>query len=202
MMLPGFNIPGMAGLGARKAPNPKDRYATFNRRMLAATIDSVLIMILVAPLMDDIFTALYGPVQIDVLALWREASMKGDPLFFQQRLIESGFLMRWLANCVWQTVILAAATALFWHRWSATPGKMMLGIKIVDAETEANITGRQIWLRLLGYVLSFAVLLIGFLWIGIDRRCQAWHDKIAGTVVIRIPKPGSPVAGRSGSPAP
>jgi uncharacterized RDD family membrane protein YckC len=32
------------------------------------------------------------------------------------------------------------------------------------------------------------VLFVGFLWIIWDAEKQAWHDKIAGTVVVRLPK--------------
>jgi uncharacterized RDD family membrane protein YckC len=31
-----------------------------------------------------------------------------------------------------------------------------------------------------------AVAGLGFLWIGFDHGKQAWHDKIAGTVVVRV----------------
>jgi uncharacterized RDD family membrane protein YckC len=32
------------------------------------------------------------------------------------------------------------------------------------------------------------VFFLGFLWIIFDREKQGWHDKIAGTVVIKLPK--------------
>jgi uncharacterized RDD family membrane protein YckC len=33
-----------------------------------------------------------------------------------------------------------------------------------------------------------AVAGLGFIWIVFDDAKQAWHDKIAGTVVVRVPK--------------
>jgi uncharacterized RDD family membrane protein YckC len=39
-------------------------------------------------------------------------------------------------------------------------------------------------LRLAGYVISFATLFLGFLWIVVDNHRQGLHDKIAGTYVI------------------
>jgi uncharacterized RDD family membrane protein YckC len=36
-------------------------------------------------------------------------------------------------------------------------------------------------------VLSVAALGIGFLWILRDPQQQAWHDKIAGTIVVKVP---------------
>jgi uncharacterized RDD family membrane protein YckC len=46
--------------------------------------------------------------------------------------------------------------------------------------------------RGLGGVLSVASLGIGFLWILRDPQHQAWHDKIAGTIVVKVPK-GTPL---------
>ena len=40
-------------------------------------------------------------------------------------------------------------------------------------------------LRYIGYIISGLVLLIGFIWIAFDARRQGWHDKIAGTYVVR-----------------
>ncbi len=39
--------------------------------------------------------------------------------------------------------------------------------------------------RYLGYFASTIPLCLGFLWIAFDKRKQGWHDKLAGTVVIR-----------------
>jgi uncharacterized RDD family membrane protein YckC len=36
-----------------------------------------------------------------------------------------------------------------------------------------------------GLIISFAILLLGVIWVAFDRRKQGWHDKIAGTVVVR-----------------
>jgi uncharacterized RDD family membrane protein YckC len=33
-----------------------------------------------------------------------------------------------------------------------------------------------------------AVIGLGFFWIAFDAGKQAWHDKIAGTVVVRVRK--------------
>lgn len=40
-------------------------------------------------------------------------------------------------------------------------------------------------LRYVGLIISFAVLFLGVIWVGFDRRKQGWHDKIAATVVVR-----------------
>ena len=78
----------------------------------------------------------------------------------------------------------AAAVVAFWRFRGATPGKLAVGVRIVDARTGGTPSIARLVLRLLCYVLSAAPLYLGFLWIAVDRRRQGWHDKIAGTLVI------------------
>ena len=42
--------------------------------------------------------------------------------------------------------------------------------------------------RALACFLSLIVIGLGFLWIAFDPEKRGWHDKIAGTVVVRLPK--------------
>ena len=73
----------------------------------------------------------------------------------------------------------------FWRYCGATPGKLAVGVKIVDARTGgAPSTGRLV-IRLACYLLSALPLYLGFLWVAFDRRKQGWHDKIAGTIVVQ-----------------
>jgi uncharacterized RDD family membrane protein YckC len=41
--------------------------------------------------------------------------------------------------------------------------------------------------RGLSGIFSFAVLGLGYLWILKDPERQAWHDRIAGTLVVKVP---------------
>jgi uncharacterized RDD family membrane protein YckC len=77
------------------------------------------------------------------------------------------------------------AGVVFGRRTGATPGKLAVGVRIVDARTGGTPPTGRLVLRLLCYVLSAAPLYLGFLWIVFDRRKQGWHDKIAGTLVIQ-----------------
>lgn len=73
----------------------------------------------------------------------------------------------------------------FWLAKQATPGKLAVGARIVDARTGGRPSAGQFGLRYVGYFLSALPLFLGFLWVAFDRRKQGWHDKIAGTVVVR-----------------
>jgi uncharacterized RDD family membrane protein YckC len=49
------------------------------------------------------------------------------------------------------------------------------------------------FLRWAAYHLS-SILLLGFLWVAVDRRKQGWHDKIAGTVVVSVRRESAQMA--------
>jgi uncharacterized RDD family membrane protein YckC len=68
------------------------------------------------------------------------------------------------------------------------PGKILDGIKIVDAGTGDKMSVGQAIARYFAYLISTIPFGLGFIWIGIDKKKQGWHDKLAGPVVIKIRK--------------
>ena len=89
-----------------------------------------------------------------------------------------------LHGFVWEALLPALAVLLFWRRYGATPGKMAVSARIVDARTGGAPGTFSLVKRYAGYLVSSLPLFLGFAWIAIDRRKQGWHDKIAGTLVI------------------
>jgi uncharacterized RDD family membrane protein YckC len=84
-------------------------------------------------------------------------------------------------------VVWAAYHVGMWAWKGTTVGGIVLNIKIVRAD------GRPIdfavaLIRCLASFFSAFALFLGFFWAGWDRERQAWHDKIAGTVVVRVPR--------------
>jgi uncharacterized RDD family membrane protein YckC len=108
------------------------------------------------------------------------------------------------------TLFSALLVILFWGWKQGTPGKLLLRLRIVDADSGGEPSLRQWCLRYLGYVLSTVPLLLGFFWVLWDPRRQAWHDKLAGTVVVHAPRRDPPTTtaptsvgnAGAGSPAP
>ena len=84
-------------------------------------------------------------------------------------------------------LIVGAVVVAFWRYCGATPGKLAVGVKVVDARTGRPPSTHRLVLRFLAYLVSALPLYLGFLWIALDRRKQGWHDKIAGTVVVQDP---------------
>jgi uncharacterized RDD family membrane protein YckC len=66
-----------------------------------------------------------------------------------------------------------------------SPGKRMLGIRVVDAQGNALGFWRMALRELPGKYLSALFLGLGFLWVVWDRRKRGWHDYVAGTCVVR-----------------
>ena len=89
--------------------------------------------------------------------------------------------------------------AIFWVWRGQTPGKMVMEIKVVRPDG-SNVTPLIALLRYLGYIVSAALLSIGFIWIAFDKQKQGFHDKIAGTFVVIVPQPK--IAVKSPSPTP
>lgn len=133
-------------------------YAGFWIRVGASIIDTLMLMVVVMPVLLMIYGKAY---------------------------LESEQMYHGVWDLLLSYVFPAIVVILFWIYKSATPGKMMLGLKIVDAETgEAVPTGRLIG-RYFGYFVASIPLLIGIIWVGFDKKKQGWHDKLAGTVVVK-----------------
>jgi uncharacterized RDD family membrane protein YckC len=141
-------------------------YVGFWLRVGAAMIDTILMLVIVAP----VLTWIYGP------GYW-----------VSERLIEgpADVLLNW--------VLPAIAVILFWNYRQATPGKMAIGARIVDAKTGGKPSTGQLIGRYLAYFVSIIPLLLGIIWVGIDQRKQGWHDMLAGTVVVRAKSGGKTV---------
>ena len=85
--------------------------------------------------------------------------------------------------------VLLVALAYFAGMWTwkgTTIGGIVLKLQVVRYDG-GPLTFPVALVRGLAAAFSAFVLLLGFFWIGWDRDKQGWHDKIAGTVVVRLP---------------
>ena len=83
--------------------------------------------------------------------------------------------------------LLAIYAAILWQQKGTTVGGSVFGLKVVRTDGRPLDWTTSI-VRALGCLLSLAIAGLGFLWIAIDSDSQAWHDRIAGTAVVRVPK--------------
>lgn len=135
----------------------EQEYVGFWARTGASIIDSILLVMVIWPLLIGI----YGWKYLDKTEL-----ILGPADFF----------ISWLLPVV--------LVICFWVYKQATPGKMLVSAKIVDAKTGGVPSTGQLVGRYFAYLVSYLSLGLGFLWVAFDKRKQGWHDKLAGTVVV------------------
>lgn len=139
---------------------PPERYGGFWRRLLASIIDTILFAIVEAPFL----LLAYGP----------------DYYRFDSDRVVEGWI-----DAIVSFVMPFVLTILFWRWKRATPGKMLLGMEIVDGDTGETPSLLQCVLRYVGYVFAALPCGLGFLFIAFDERKRGWHDRFANTVVKR-----------------
>ena len=147
------------------------QYVGFWARVLAMIIDSIwisiiLVLVVVAIFGGDFMEAAMSPPQDPGQMAAANAPNAG-------------------ASLLVQLLLPALLVVAFWVYKSATPGKMVISAEIVDAKTLGKPSTGQLIVRYIGYYLSSLIFCLGFLWVAFDKRKQGWHDKIAGTVVIK-----------------
>jgi uncharacterized RDD family membrane protein YckC len=84
-------------------------------------------------------------------------------------------------------IVIDAAYFTYFHGTTGqTPGNAALGIRVVDLRdgTGAPIGYVRAFARWVVSIVSFVVILLGYLWMLWDPEKQTWHDKAAGSVVI------------------
>lgn len=133
-------------------------YVGFWPRVAASLIDTVALLLVCVPLL-----LLFGGVSALL-----DSSTSTSP---------ASLVVNWVLPFV--------LTVLFWRYFQATPGKMAIGALIVDVKTGEAPSNGQLLVRYVGYIISTLALGLGFIWIAFDARKQGWHDKLAGTVVVR-----------------
>ena len=148
--------------------NEEVRYVGFWARFLAFLIDSIAATLLIAPL---------------VLYLTGETRLEDYDLQDAAQLWE--LLNRMSIQLSLDILFLGTIIILYWTFKSATPGKMLIRCSIVDAKTYGKTSSRQNIIRYIGYYIGLIPFGLGFIWIALDSRKQGWHDKMAGTLVIK-----------------
>ena len=86
---------------------------------------------------------------------------------------------------------LAVYGAVMWKVKGTTIGGIVFDLRVVRLDSRP-LDWPTVCVRALGCLLSLCALGLGFFWIAIDAGKQAWHDKLAGTIVVRVPK-GTPL---------
>ena len=139
----------------------KSIYAGFWIRALASIIDTIIMVV---------------PMVIFLTSIY--------PDYFSLDTNSDALMYRGPIDVVVQLGVPCFYTILFWRLKGATPGKMIVEIKIVDAETLLEPSVRSLIGRYFAYIVSTIPLCLGFLWVAWGKDKRGFHDKLAGTAVI------------------
>jgi uncharacterized RDD family membrane protein YckC len=142
--------------------NEELEYVGFWTRVGATIIDTVLTLCITMPLL----VAIYGWAYFE----------NSEPRFARP----ADALISW--------VLPAVAVILFWLKKQATPGKMAVSARVVDSATGETMSAGQSIGRYLAYFVAALPVGVGLFWVAWDPKKQGWHDKLAGTVVVRARK--------------
>jgi len=67
----------------------------------------------------------------------------------------------------------------------ATPGKLLVGIRIVDGNNNFLSFKRALFRTYIGYMVSGALFWLGFIWVFKDKaKRRAWHDMMVSSIVV------------------
>jgi uncharacterized RDD family membrane protein YckC len=87
----------------------------------------------------------------------------------------------------WFPLLLLAYHIAFWAWRGTTLGGIIVGLRVIRVEG-TDLRFADALVRGLTAVFSLAALGIGCLWMLQDPEKQMWHDKIAGTFVVKLPR--------------
>lgn len=137
-------------------------YAGFWRRFLAWLIDVIILGVV-----GGVLSAIFG--------LGSGSTGDGSANF---SFGTGGSLLNLVLGLLYFTLMIALVNG-------KTVGAMALGIRVVPADGSGSVSiGKALVRAIVGYV-SGIVLFLGFLWMLWDANKQTWHDKAAGTYVIK-----------------
>jgi len=158
-------------LEGRHAP-----YAGFWPRFLAAFVDGIVISIFTTPL-----SFLFGS-GFDVQTTEDAAGNITDVSFnYDAGAATLYFVISFILPAIYYTIAIS--------RWGQTLGALALSLKVVHPDGSLVSPGRA-FVRWIGALVSSVVFGLGYLWMIWDKRKQTWHDKFAGSVVVKVPRPG------------
>jgi uncharacterized RDD family membrane protein YckC len=139
----------------------QDRSAGFVTRLFAFLIDLAVVAVitsvggLLATMLDNALEAMSVDVRVSM-----------------------GAIYVFLIPLIWGSYYV-----MFWSLTGRTPGKWLMGLKVINASDHPPTVGRSI-IRFIGYGISAIAFWMGYVWVLIDEDRRAWHDHFAKTWVI------------------
>ena len=150
------------------------QYASFGARLGALIIDGLIGLLFAAP---AIVAFLAGPRHLVRCTVNQRATICNFPT---SSTIAFGTLLAIAGSVVYLVIFCRKLSR------NQTWGMKATGITVVDSERGERISAARAFGWQLAHVFSGFFCYLGYLWMLWDKRNQTWHDKIAGTVVVKV----------------
>jgi uncharacterized RDD family membrane protein YckC len=160
------------GVQMPPAVAPQANYAGFWIRFLAIIIDCVILGI-VTSIINSIFGAGFAFVPTT-----SDGTSSAGTFGFLAGMMGLSFIINLVINYGYYVIL----TGLY----GATLGKMVLGLRVVDANGQKIGIPKAVLREIIGKWISGIVFALGYIWVAFDEKKQGWHDKIAGTYVVKV----------------
>jgi len=151
------------------------QYAGFVSRLVAFFIDVFIISMILITISWFISTS----IKLFQLNSLVHSFSKSFPIIIT---IEE-ILFNPITASLFSLLIIFSYNIFFWTFSGSSPGKSIMGIRIVPLNGNKISILRGL-IRYIGYYISAIPFGLGFLWAIIDDRRMGWHDKISQTCVV------------------
>ena len=175
-----FNALLRVAKGKPKPPHEEPYFADIYARAMAAALDFSLIYLLLNTPFRLLTSRLYRHVDTQLLSKAQLA--QGAEMY--RLLWESQLPFWWLVNASIQLLLIGAFVVGAQWVWGVTPGKWLLGLRVVRYPSLEKPSRWRYLLRFLAYIPSAGSFMIGVFWASFNAQHRTWHDYIAGTAVL------------------
>ena len=100
-------------------------------------------------------------------------------------IFDTHYSLNFIAAIFFSLIIICSSYFVFLEGYGGkTIGKMVMGIKVIG-DDGGSIDIVKAFTRWAFSFFSASFFFVGFLWALFDTKSQTWHDKIAGTLVVK-----------------
>ncbi len=142
------------------------RYGGFLARVVGKVIDGVIMSFALA------FVGF-------IVGMFVGAGMMSGDQALQEQAVAT--ILIWYLVCMAVPIVY---NGVFISRYGATPGKIAMGLKVVDSEGR-DVTPGQAWGRALAEILTQMTVFIGYIIALFDKQKRTIHDHVSNTRVVR-----------------
>lgn len=158
-------------------------HAEFGVRLIAVIIDWIILAMLRTAIMRLTSQNMFGGIFSGLLGQDEayQSSANGFTQSFYWNILPTNFFLMW-------TALKIPYYGFFYSQRGASPGKLAMGLQVIDARTGRFLTPWvSIFRETIGTMLSWAIVSIGYLMAAIRYDRRAFHDLLFESVVVRVP---------------